>query len=145
MSQKTVLYDKHVEYGGKIVDFAGWQMPVNYGSQVDEHHQVRNDAGMFDVSHMTVVDLNGEGVKAFLRHLLANDVARLKEALGELSDLIEEGDSYALELVGEIKNLLKPFGITEEVRLLESQVDDYEFEKALETYKRISGKLELED
>ncbi len=79
MSQKTVLYDKHVEYGGKIVDFAGWQMPVNYGSQMDEHHQVRNDAGMFDVSHMTVIDFNGEGVKAFLQYLLANDVAKLKQ------------------------------------------------------------------
>lgn len=79
MSQKTVLYDKHVEYGGKIVDFAGWQMPVNYGSQMEEHHHVRNDAGMFDVSHMTVIDLTGAGVKAFLRNLLANDVARLKD------------------------------------------------------------------
>ena len=79
MSQKTVLYDKHVEYGGKIVDFAGWQMPVNYGSQMDEHHQVRNDAGMFDVSHMTVVDLTGPGVRAFLQRLLANDVAKLKD------------------------------------------------------------------
>jgi aminomethyltransferase len=79
MSQKTVLYDKHVEYGGKIVDFAGWQMPVNYGSQMDEHHQVRNDAGMFDVSHMTVIDLTGAGVKSFLRYLLANDVARLND------------------------------------------------------------------
>jgi len=79
MSQKTVLHDKHVEYGGKIVDFAGWQMPVNYGSQMDEHHQVRNDAGMFDVSHMTVIDLSGEGVRAFLQHLLANDVARLQD------------------------------------------------------------------
>jgi len=79
MSQKTVLYDKHVEYGGKIVDFAGWQMPVNYGSQMDEHHQVRNEAGMFDVSHMTVIDLSGEGVRAFLQYLLANDVARLKD------------------------------------------------------------------
>jgi aminomethyltransferase len=79
MSEKTVLYDKHVEYGGKIVDFAGWLMPVNYGSQVDEHHQVRNDAGMFDVSHMTVVDLHGDGVRAFLQYLLANDVARLKQ------------------------------------------------------------------
>ena len=57
MSQQTVLYNKHVEYGGKIVEFAGWRMPVNYGSQVDEHHQVRTDAGMFDVSHMTIVDL----------------------------------------------------------------------------------------
>jgi aminomethyltransferase len=79
MSQKTVLYDKHVEYGGKIVDFAGWLMPVNYGSQMDEHHQVRNDAGMFDVSHMTVIDLKGSEARAFLRYLLANDVARLKE------------------------------------------------------------------
>jgi len=79
MSQKTVLYDKHVEYGGKIVDFAGWQMPVNYGSQMDEHHQVRSDAGMFDVSHMTIVDLTGERVTDFLRYLLANDVAKLKD------------------------------------------------------------------
>jgi aminomethyltransferase len=79
MSQKTVLYDKHVEYGGKIVDFAGWQMPVNYGSQIDEHHQVRKDAGMFDVSHMTVIDLTGKDVKSFLQHLLANDVARLND------------------------------------------------------------------
>lgn len=79
MSQKTVLYDKHVEYGGKMVDFAGWQMPVNYGSQMDEHHQVRQDAGMFDVSHMTIVDLKGERVKEFLRYLLANDVARLTQ------------------------------------------------------------------
>ena len=84
MSNKTVLFDKHVEYKGKIVDFAGWQMPVNYGSQMDEHHQVRNDAGMFDVSHMVVVDLgvdNGSAdIKAFLQYLLANDVAKLKDS-----------------------------------------------------------------
>ena len=79
MSQRTVLFDKHVEYGGKIVDFAGWEMPVNYGSQMDEHHQVRKDAGMFDVSHMTIVDMKGAGVLAFLRYLLANDVAKLKD------------------------------------------------------------------
>lgn len=79
MSQRTVLFDKHVEYGGKIVDFAGWEMPVNYGSQMDEHHQVRKDAGMFDVSHMTIVDMRGGGVSAFLRYLLANDVAKLKD------------------------------------------------------------------
>jgi len=81
MSNKTVLFDKHVEYKGKIVDFAGWQMPVNYGSQIDEHHQVRNDAGMFDVSHMVIVDLKNESgsadIKAFLQYLLANDVAKL--------------------------------------------------------------------
>jgi len=84
MSNKTVLFDKHVEYNGKIVDFAGWQMPVNYGSQIDEHHQVRKDAGMFDVSHMVIVDLlpkDGAGeIKAYLQFLLANDVAKLKDA-----------------------------------------------------------------
>ncbi|MBT8438719.1 MAG: glycine cleavage system aminomethyltransferase GcvT [Gammaproteobacteria bacterium] len=84
MSNKTVLFDKHVEYKGKIVDFAGWQMPVNYGSQMDEHHQVRKDAGMFDVSHMVIVDLvpaSADGnIKAFLQYLLANDVDKLKES-----------------------------------------------------------------
>ena len=78
MSQKTALYDKHLQYGGKIVDFAGWDMPINYGSQIEEHHQVRQDAGMFDVSHMVVLDLNGAAVKPFLQYLLANDVAKLK-------------------------------------------------------------------
>jgi len=80
MSNKTVLFDKHVEYKGKIVDFAGWQMPVNYGSQIDEHHQVRTDAGMFDVSHMVIVDLQGGDIKGFLQYLLANDVAKLAES-----------------------------------------------------------------
>ncbi len=79
MANKTVLYDKHIEYGGKIVDFAGWDMPVNYGSQMEEHHQVRNDAGMFDVSHMVVVDLNGERVREFLKYLLANNVDKLQD------------------------------------------------------------------
>jgi len=78
MSQRTCLYDNHVNHGGKIVDFAGWEMPINYGSQMEEHHQVRTDAGMFDVSHMTVVDLKGDSVTAFLQYILANDVAKLK-------------------------------------------------------------------
>ncbi len=80
MSNKTVLFDKHVEYKGKIVDFAGWQMPVNYGSQIDEHHQVRKDAGMFDVSHMVIIDLESGDIKGFLQYLLANDVAKLMES-----------------------------------------------------------------
>ena len=77
--QHTPLYNKHVEAGGKMVDFAGWEMPINYGSQVTEHKQVREDAGMFDVSHMVVLDFKGENTKAFLQHLLANDVAKLKD------------------------------------------------------------------
>ncbi|MGI2257887.1 glycine cleavage system aminomethyltransferase GcvT [Shewanella sp. GXUN23E] len=78
MANKTVLYSKHLEAGAKMVDFHGWDMPLNYGSQIEEHHAVRQDAGMFDVSHMTVVDLIGSGTKAFLQRLLANDVAKLK-------------------------------------------------------------------
>jgi len=80
MPNKTPLFDQHVACGGKMVDFAGWNMPLNYGSQLEEHQAVRNDAGMFDVSHMVVVDLKGAEVKAFLQKLLANDVAKLKDS-----------------------------------------------------------------
>jgi aminomethyltransferase len=78
MGLKTALYDIHVLQGAKIVDFGGWEMPLHYGSQIEEHHAVRRDAGMFDVSHMGVVDLKGARVREFLRNLLANDVGRLK-------------------------------------------------------------------
>ena len=79
MSNKTALYEEHVRLGAKIVDFAGWDMPLHYGSQIAEHRQVREDAGMFDVSHMTVVDLHGSGCRDFLRRLLANNIDRLKQ------------------------------------------------------------------
>jgi len=78
MGSKTPLYDKHIECGARIVDFGGWDMPLHYGSQKEEHHAVRRNAGVFDVSHMTIVDLRGDGVRRFLGHLLANDVARLQ-------------------------------------------------------------------
>jgi aminomethyltransferase len=73
----TPLNAAHRAMGAKMVDFGGWDMPVNYGSQIDEHHQVRNDSGMFDVSHMRVVDIRGAGVRDFLRYLLANNVDKL--------------------------------------------------------------------
>jgi aminomethyltransferase len=79
MSQKTVLNATHRALGAKMVDFGGWDMPISYGSQIDEHHQVRRDAGMFDVSHMTVVDLHGARTREFLRRLLANNVDKLKK------------------------------------------------------------------
>jgi aminomethyltransferase len=100
MAQQTVLIGKHLESGAKVVDFHGWDMPLHYGSQIEEHHTVRTDAGMFDVSHMTIVDLNGERTREFLRFLLANDVAKLtvpgkalytgmlNEAGGVIDDLI---------------------------------------------------------
>ena len=77
MTQRTPLYDAHVAAGAKIVDFAGWEMPINYGSQIEEHHVVRRAAGMFDVSHMLAIDLAGCDAQAFLRRLVANDVAKL--------------------------------------------------------------------
>ena len=80
MSRSTSVYQEHVAAGARMVEFAGWQMPLHYGSQVAEHHAVRNGAGVFDVSHMTVIDLTGEDARAFLRRLLAGDVARLAEA-----------------------------------------------------------------
>jgi aminomethyltransferase len=79
MGKKTPLYETHQAMGAKLVDFAGWDMPVHYGSQIEEHHIVRRDAGMFDVSHMTVVDLVGSEARPFLRHLLANNVDKLQE------------------------------------------------------------------
>lgn len=77
MLKQTILNSLHRAAGAKMVDFGGWDMPLHYGSQIEEHHHVRHDAGMFDVSHMRVVDLAGDGVQDWLRHLLANDVARL--------------------------------------------------------------------
>jgi len=78
MTEKTVLNATHRALGARMVDFGGWDMPINYGSQIEEHHAVRRDAGMFDVSHMTVVDLHGARTREFLRHLLANNVGKLK-------------------------------------------------------------------
>ena len=78
VTQKTCLYQTHIDAGGRLVDFAGWQMPVHYGSQIEEHHAVRREAGLFDVSHMCAVDIAGPQANAFLQRLLANDVARIE-------------------------------------------------------------------
>ncbi|HEU0277237.1 MAG TPA: glycine cleavage system aminomethyltransferase GcvT [Rhodanobacteraceae bacterium] len=79
MTKQTVLNATHRAAGAKMVDFGGWDMPLHYGSQLEEHHAVRRDAGMFDVSHMTAVDMRGARCRAFLSHLLANDVGKLKK------------------------------------------------------------------
>ncbi|MCG5379533.1 MULTISPECIES: glycine cleavage system aminomethyltransferase GcvT [Providencia] len=79
MVKQTTLYDEHIACGAKMVDFHGWMMPLHYGSQINEHNFVRTEAGMFDVSHMTIVDLHGEGCRDFLRYLLANDINKLTE------------------------------------------------------------------
>ena len=80
MGKQTRLYEDHLKSKGKMVDFAGWDMPIHYGSQIEEHNSVRQSAGVFDVSHMTVVDIAGEDAQPYLRYLLANDVGRLGTA-----------------------------------------------------------------
>ncbi|MCP5326227.1 MAG: glycine cleavage system aminomethyltransferase GcvT [Oceanospirillaceae bacterium] len=77
MGNRTPLYDAHLAADAKIVDFGGWDMPIHYGSQIKEHNLVREDAGMFDVSHMTVVDVTGPQARDYLRYLIANDVDKL--------------------------------------------------------------------
>lgn len=75
----TPFYQCHLDSGGKIVDFGGWALPVNYGSQIKEHEAVRTDVGMFDVSHMVITDVHGAEAKSFLRHLISNDVEKLEK------------------------------------------------------------------
>jgi aminomethyltransferase len=77
MGKQTPLYQQHLDANGKIVDFGGWDMPIHYGSQLQEHNVVREDAGMFDVSHMTIVDIAGPEALVYLQKILANDVSKL--------------------------------------------------------------------
>lgn len=105
MGQRTPLYDLHLALGAKMVDFGGWDMPLHYGSQVEEHHQVRRDCGVFDVSHMAVIDAAGPQAKVWLQHLLANDVERLHSPgralystmLNERGGIVDDMIVYRLE------------------------------------------------
>ena len=80
MLKRTSLNEAHRELGAKMVDFGGWDMPLHYGSQIEEHHIVRRVAGMFDVSHMLAIDIAGDAAEEYLRQVLANDVARLRQS-----------------------------------------------------------------
>lgn len=78
MLKKTALHGHHQALGALLIDFAGWEMPMHYGSQIKEHHAVRQQSGMFDVSHMGVFDVTGADATAYLRHALANDIYKLQ-------------------------------------------------------------------
>jgi len=99
MGHRTPLHDTHIAAGGKMVDFGGWDMPIHYGSQLEEHHQVRRDAGMFDVSHMTVVDVLGAGARDYLRHLLANDVDRIPAGKALYSGMLNDAGGVIDDLI----------------------------------------------
>ncbi len=99
MSKRTPLYDRHLAAGAQIVPFGGWDMPLHYGSQIEEHHAVRRRAGVFDVSHMTVIDIAGAGAGDYLRRLLANDVARLKPGQALYSCMLNERGGVVDDLI----------------------------------------------
>lgn len=96
---KTPFYDCHVKASGKLVDFAGWSLPIHYGSLVDEHNAVRNDAGMFDVSHMVVSDVHGEASVQALRLTLTNDLAKLSDNTALYSCLCTDSGGVVDDLI----------------------------------------------
>jgi aminomethyltransferase len=100
MAKRTPLYARHAALGARLVDFGGWDMPLHYGSQLDEHHQVRRAAGLFDVSHMTIVDFaDPASTRALLRHLLANDVARLNPGKALYTCLLNQAGGVIDDLI----------------------------------------------
>lgn len=95
--KRTPLYQEHLEANGKMVPFAGWEMPIHYGSQLDEHHAVRQDAGMFDVSHMCIIDIMGSEVRPYLRYLLANNIDKLKTPGKALYSCMLNADGHVID------------------------------------------------
>ena len=96
---RTTLNQVHVNLGGKLVDFSGWSLPIHYGSQIKEHHAVRQGAGIFDVSHMTIIECKGSMAKDFLRRVLANDVGSLAMNQALYSVLLNERGGVVDDLI----------------------------------------------
>src|SRR5262245_37489434 len=111
MMKRTPLFEAHQRLGGKLIDFGGWEMPVQYTSIVDEHLAVRNAAGLFDISHMGEVTVSGAGAGEFLNHVLTNDIRKLTPGHGQYTLLCNErggvvDDLYAYQLSGEVYLLI---------------------------------------
>ncbi len=99
MLRKTPLYEAHVGLGARMVDFAGWNMPVQYSGALAEHHAVRNQAGLFDVSHMGRFEVTGADAERFLQRLACNDVARLREGQAQYSALLNNEGGFIDDIV----------------------------------------------
>ena len=100
MIKKTTLHELHLSASAKMVDFNGWLMPIHYGSQIKEHQTVRNSCGVFDVSHMAILDVEGSEVNAFLRTLLSNDIDLLEEDYSSLySAMLNESGGVIDDLI----------------------------------------------
>ena len=134
MANRTPLYEAHLKANAKMVDFHGWDMPLHYGSQLEEHHAVRNDSGIFDVSHMTIVDVAGAQSQAFLRYLLANDVAKLSiPGKAQYSSMLNEQG-------GVIDDLIVYFFSTESYRLV---VNSATREQDLAWIEKVAAKFDV--
>ena len=100
MSQQTPLHNLHVQASAKMVDFNGWSMPINYGSQIAEHESVRNNCGIFDVSHMTILDFEGAQARDLIRYIISNDIDSLKnECDGLYSAMMNESGGVIDDLI----------------------------------------------
>ena len=100
MSQQTPLHNLHVQASAKMVNFHGWAMPINYGSQIAEHQSVRDNCGIFDVSHMTILDFKGAQAREFIRYMISNDVDSLKEDCdGLYSAMLNESGGVIDDLI----------------------------------------------
>lgn len=134
MGKKTPLYDCHLKANAKIVDFAGWDMPLHYGSQIQEHHQVRQNAGVFDVSHMTIVDIKGKDVAPYLRYLLANNIDRLTSGKALYTCMLNEqggiiDDLIVYKMADDFYRLIVNSGTRDkDLDWMQQQVNDFKFE-----------------
>ncbi|MEM9242432.1 MAG: glycine cleavage system aminomethyltransferase GcvT [Pseudomonadota bacterium] len=99
MMKRTVLFQQHIKAKARMVEFCGWEMPIHYGSQIDEHHYVRQNAGVFDVSHMLAVDISGNDAPAFLAYLLANDIRKISMGKAMYSCMLNEAGGILDDLI----------------------------------------------
>ena len=133
MTHRTPLFDRHVAAGAQIVDFAGWEMPLHYGSQIDEHRRVREFAGVFDVSHMTIVEVTGAQSRRYLRRLLANDVEKLTDpGTGLYSCMLNDHGGVVDDLIayrrldGGYRLIVNAATRTQDLAWMESVAADFE-------------------
>lgn len=97
--KRTILFPAHEELQARLVDFGGWEMPVNYGSQIEEHLATRQHCGMFDVSHMAAVDVLGENANSFLEYALANNINKLADGQALYSCMLNESGGVIDDLI----------------------------------------------
>ena len=142
MLKRTPLFAAHQKLGGKLVEFGGWEMPVQYTSITDEHLAVRNAAGIFDISHMGEVTVSGAGAAEFLNSVLTNDIRKLAPGEGQYTLMCNErggviDDLYAYRLSDEVFFLIiNASRIEPDVAWLQAQAA--KFRRRTQAYRRLA-------